>query len=62
MTMIKIFNPKVKDELMAMGFKYIKEQVNRQDVYSFFATAEIIKILKEKYSQDEYHVDEVIYF
>lgn len=59
---IKIFEKDVALRLKAEGFNYLKEKINNQDVYSFEATAEMVKVLNSLYSPAEYFKDDILRF
>lgn len=46
---IKVNDPKLADELVSLGFFYVKEQVNGNDTYAFVATQDLIELLNKNY-------------
>lgn len=54
MNLIKVLNPETAKELAGLGFSYIKEQINKQDVYIFQGTPELIAHMSKNYSNKDY--------
>lgn len=52
---ITVVEPKVQEELAALGFIYIKQTLSDKTVYAFIATEDLQKYLSEKYSDEEWH-------
>lgn len=51
---IIIVEPKVQDELVALGFTYTQTEINGSSVRAFANTKELQKYLSEKYSDEEW--------
>lgn len=60
--LIKVVNPDVANELVALGFSYIEEQINNQKIYAFTENNEIKAILNRKFSVTDFFVDNKIRF
>lgn len=52
---IIIVEPKVQDELAALGFTYTQTEINGSSARVFANTKELQKYLSEKYSDEEWH-------
>lgn len=52
---IQVFEPKAQKELVALGFNYIKTEINGKTVYAFAATDELQKYLAERFTDEEWH-------
>lgn len=51
---IIIVEPKVQDELVALGFTYTQTEINGSSACAFANTKELQKYLSEKYSDEEW--------
>lgn len=47
---IKIFDEKTAEQLNSVGFSYIREKYNNQDVYVFPQTTELIESLNQLFN------------
>lgn len=52
---IQVFEPKVQQELVALGFNYTKTEINGKTVYAFADTDELQEYLAKKYTDEEWH-------
>lgn len=52
---IMVVEPKVQEELTALGFIYTKTEIGGKTIYAFTDTAELQKFLAERYSDEEWH-------
>lgn len=52
---ITVVEPKAQEELAALGFTYTKTEIGGKTVYAFADTAELQKLLAERYSDEEWH-------
>jgi hypothetical protein len=50
-----VVEPKVQEELAALGFVYTKQEIDGETVYAFADTEALQKYLAEKYSDEEWH-------
>ena len=62
MKYIKMLDPVTAEKLAEMGFCYIKEQINKQDVYCFRAEPELLEILNNQYSDKQYFTESILRF
>ncbi len=52
---ILVRKPEAQEELAALGFAYIKNQVEGKTVYAFANTDALQKYLSERYSDEEWY-------
>lgn len=52
---IMVVEPKVQEELAALGFIYTKQEIDGRTIYAFADTEALQKYLAEKYSDEEWH-------
>ena len=52
---IKVFEPKLQQELVNLGFSYTLENDGNKQIYAFVETEELHKYLSEKYTDEEWH-------
>lgn len=62
MEYIKMLDPIQARRLAGMGFCYIKEQINKQDVYCFRAEPELLEILSNQFSDKQYFTESILRF
>lgn len=60
--LIKVSNPSVAEQLKALGFSYIKEFVNKSDVYVFMATDDLLAYLKQNYNKCDFFMTDKLHF
>lgn len=49
---IKVLDKKTADQLMSVGFSYMTEKFNNQDIYVFPRTSELMELLKSLFSDN----------
>lgn len=60
---INLLDKSKADELAVLGFSYTTQRLNdKQSVYVFFNTPELVKILSEKYSNNDYFFGKTLNF
>lgn len=60
---INVLDKSKADELEIMGFKYTTQRVSDgKQVYVFFNTPELMKILTEKFSKQDYYYGKTLNF
>lgn len=52
--LIKIFDEKTANELVECGFSYAIEQRNKQKIYVFEATEELLTLLQSQYDSKQF--------
>lgn len=63
MELIKVLNKSAADKLAAQGFKYITQRLNdEQDVYVFFGTPELMRLLCKDFSNREFFIGRTLNF
>ena len=63
MGFIKLFDPAVRDELAAVGFKYTVERMkNNEEVFSFIDSKEIREYLNQNFSDIKLVISNKLYF
>jgi len=60
--LIKVINPNKANDLVALGFSYIKEKINNQDVYVFTESSEILKHLQSNFDKCDFMVENTLRF
>ena len=61
-TFIKVVNPDVADYLASLGFSYIKEQINKQQVFNFQKNEQLLIMLNQKFSNKDFFIDSKLRF
>lgn len=61
-SLIKILNPNVAKNLSALGFSFVKEQVNGKEVFCFPLSAELVGYMQKQYSSNDYFIDSKLHF
>lgn len=60
---INILDKSKADELAMLGFKYTSQRVSdEKQVYVFFNTPELVKIISEKFSVKDYYFGKTMNF
>lgn len=62
MKLIKMINPNKANQLAALGFSYITEQINNQKVFVFEATADIEKYLQSNFDKNDFIMESKLRF
>lgn len=63
MNTINFFDKEKADSLCNLGFKYIKQRVGEDRfVYTFINTLEIMRIVDEKFSENDYYLGRTLNF
>ena len=63
MGFIKLFDPAVRDELVAVGFKYTVERMkNNEEVFSFLDSKELREYLMKNFSDVKLVISNKLYF
>ena len=60
--LIKISSSSVAEKLKALGFSYIKEQINKTDIYVFTTSAELLNVLNKNYNKSDFFFDNKLHF
>ena len=59
---IKVLNPDVANNLAALGFNYIKENINQKECFCFPISGDLLKVLASNYTKTDYFVEQKIRF
>ena len=62
MKLIKVLNPVKAKELEIAGFKYTKEFLDKQEVFVFFETPELSKIIQKTFSKNDFFIGNTMNF
>lgn len=58
---INILSKKKADKLSALGFKYVEQKINyEQIVYSFIDTPEIRKIVSRQFAKNDFYISDIV--
>lgn len=49
---VKVINKETADQLASVGFSYVIEKYNNQDIYVFPRTTELMDLLRQLFSDD----------
>lgn len=60
--LIKVINSNKADNLVKLGFSYIKEKINNQNVYVFTESPEILKYLQSNFDKCDFMIDNTLRF
>lgn len=60
--LIKVINPDKANYLVELGFSYIKEKINNQDVYVFTNNNEVLKHLQSNFDKCDFLVENTLRF
>lgn len=60
--LIKLSNLSVANELKSLGFSYIKEQINKQDIFVFTYSPALLEFLNKNYSKSDFFFDNKLHF
>ena len=60
--LIKISNLSVVEKLKSLGFSYIKERINKSDMFVFTASPEILEFLNKNYNKSDFFFDNKLHF
>lgn len=60
--LIKVFDQEKAQELINLGYKYISETMNRQTVYSFFTSEDLIVYINKNFNKGDYFYSDKITF
>lgn len=59
---IKTFDSDLAEQLSALGFHYVKERVNNQDVYAFMPHLDLLSYIGEHYCANQFILDDKLRF
>lgn len=62
MNLIKVFNPKQAKALADLGFEYIHDSINNEQVCAFFASEELIEYLNNNFDAKDYVINNMLHF
>lgn len=60
--LIKVINADKAKYLDELGFSYIKENINNQDVFVFTSNPEIIKYLQSNFNKSDFVIENTLRF
>lgn len=60
--LIKVSNPSAAEKLKSLGFSYIKEQINKIDIYVFTTSSELLEVLNKNYNKSDFFFDNKLHF
>jgi len=60
--LIKVLNPELANELVNLGFSYIKEQINSKDVFCFTFNKEILNYLQNNFNKRDFIFENTLKF
>lgn len=60
--LIKVINADKAKYLAELGFSYIKENINNQDVFVFTSNPEIIKYLQSNFNKSDFVIENTLRF
>lgn len=59
---INFLSKEQADKLFALGFKYVEQKINsEQIIYSFIDTPEIRKIISSHFANNEFYVSKTVF-
>lgn len=62
MNLIKVFDLEKAKILADLGFEYIHDSINNQQVYAFFASEELLSYLTSNFAAEEYVINNMLHF
>lgn len=62
MRLIKVLNPVKAKELELSGFKYTKEFLDKQEIFVFFETPQLLKFIQKEFSKNDFFIDNTMNF
>lgn len=60
--LIKVFNPEKATMLANLGFEYIHDSINNEQVYAFFASEELMNFLLNNFDAEDYVINNMLHF
>lgn len=60
--LIKIFDPCKANQLVELGFEYIYDSINNQQVYAFFVSKELMEYLYSNFDTKDYLINNMLHF
>lgn len=60
--LIKIFDPDKASQLIDLGFEYIHDSINNQQVYAFFVSDELMNFLNSNFDANDYAINNMLHF
>ena len=61
MGIINFLSKEQADKLSALGFKYVEQKINsEQIVYSFIDTPEIRKIVSRQFAKNDFYISDIV--
>ena len=60
--LIKVINADKAKYLAELGFSYIKENINNQDVFVFTSNPEIIKCIQSNFNKSDFVIENTLRF
>lgn len=59
---LKIESPNVAEQLAALGFSFVTEEINKKVFYCFNHTPELAKIIMDKFADTRLIIDGYLHF
>lgn len=60
--LIKVFDPDKARKLSDLGFKYVVDRINNQNVYAFFESNELLNYINSNFEQQDYFKNNTLHF
>lgn len=60
--LIKVFDSKKAQELADLGFRYTLESINKETVYAFFVSEELLKYINSNFDAKDFFLDNMLHF